>query len=196
MGIRLDQLHSEVFSKISTDLTNKTREVYDYLDTKIAEIDVVFGLPEVTQVERDVEGNKRNLEKSGFIEINRNFVPFKTGTQAETGVWISNLNTNESPFEPRTIDGQKRGISVGGHILNYTAGNIGQTIDKMMKLPIAPNLPSFFPEDNDMIMSFTPSKLVTHKVVVTDTAVEIAITERITDGMKKDIDKMMLNGKL
>ena len=67
MGIRLDQLHSEVFSKISTDLTNKTREVYDYLDTKIAEIDVVFGLPEVTHVERDVEVNKRNLEKSGFI---------------------------------------------------------------------------------------------------------------------------------
>lgn len=34
MGIRLDQLHSEVFSKIILTLTNKTREVYDYLDTK------------------------------------------------------------------------------------------------------------------------------------------------------------------
>ena len=191
MGIRLDQLHSEVFSKISTDLTNKTREVYDYLDTKIAEIDVVFGLPEVTQVERDVEGNKRNLEKSGFIEINRNFTPFRTGTQNDTGVWVSNLSTNESPFEPRTIDGQKRGISVGGHILNYTIGNIGQNIDQMMKLPIAPNLPVFFPEDNDMVMNFTPSKMVKHKKVVTDNAIQITITKRITDEHKIDINKLV-----
>src|SRR5574344_135392 len=191
MGIRLDQLHSEVFSKISTDLTNKTREVYDYLDTKIAEIDVVFGLPEVTQVERDVEGNKRNLEKSGFIEINRNFTPFRTGTQNDMGVWVSNLSTNESPFEPRTIDGQKRGISVGGHILNYTIGNIGQNIDQMMKLPLAPNLPVFFPEDNDMVMNFTPSKMVKHKKVVTDNAIQITITKRITDEHKIDINKLV-----
>jgi hypothetical protein len=189
MGIRLDQLHSEVFTKIGNDITNQASEVKDYLDLRVAEIDVVFGLPETTHVERDVESNKRNLEKSGFIEINRNFTPFRTGEQADTGVWVSNLNTNESPFEPRTIDGQKRGISVGGHILNYTIGNIGQNIDQMMNLPIAPNLPVFFPEDNDMVMEFAPSKAIIHHKVVTDEAIEITITKRITDEFKIDIDK-------
>lgn len=191
MGIRLDQLHDEVFAKIAKDMSARESAVLDYLDNRVAEIDVVFGLPETTHVERDVEVNKRNLEKSGFIEINRSFVPFKTGSQADTGVWISNLNTNESPFEPRTIDGQKRGISVGGHILNYTAGNIGQTIDKMMKLPIAPNLPVFFPEDNDMVMTFSPSKLITHKKIVTDSALAVSITESITDYNKINIDKIV-----
>jgi len=166
MGIRLDQLHSEVFAKIGNDLAAREIAIRDYLDNRVAEINVVFGLPEASHVERDIEVNKRNLEKSGFIELNRNFVPFRTGEQSETGVWVSNLNTNESPFEPRTIDGQKRGISVGGHILNYSNGNIGQNIEKMMKLPIAPKLPVFFPEDNDMIMEFTPSKTVTHPMIV------------------------------
>ncbi len=196
MGIRLDQLHDEVFAKIAKDIAARESAVLDYLDNRVSEIDIVFGLPETTHIERDIEVNKRNLEKSGFIEINRSFVPFRTGAQAETGVWISNLNTNESPFEPRTIDGQKRGISVGGHILNYTAGNIGQTIDRMLKLPIAPNLPAFFPEDNDMVMSFQPKKLVTHNKIVTDSAIEVSITERITDGAKKEIDKINLNGVL
>lgn len=191
MGIRLDQLHSEVFNKIGTDISAQSSEILDYLDNKIAEIDVVFGLPETTHVERDVEINKRNLEKSGFIEINRNFVPFRTGAQASTGVWVSNLSTNESPFEPRTIDGQKRGISVAGHILNYTAGNIGQNIDKMMKLPIAPNLPVFFPEDNDMVMEFNPSKVVVHAKTITDAAIDITITKRITDEYKLDINKIV-----
>ena len=195
MGIRLDQLHEEVFVQIYKDISARETAARDYLDTKVAELDVVFGLPETTHVERDVEVNKRNLEKSGFIEINRNFVPFRTGDQNETGVWISNLTTNESPFEPRTIDGQKRGISVGGHILNYTAGNIGQTIDKMMNLPIAPNLPIFFPENNDMVMTFSPSKITTHKKIVVDSAINISITKRITDDNKTDINTMLDGNK-
>lgn len=195
MGIRLDQLHSEIFTKIAKDISAREASILDYLDNKINEVDIVFGLPETTQVDRDVEGNKRNLEKSGFIEINRSFVPFRKGTQAETGVWISNLTTNESPFEPRTIDGQKRGISVGGHILNYTAGNIGQSIDKMLHLPIAPNLPVFFPEDNDMVMRFNPSKLSKTKKIVVDPSITVSITERITDSSKIDIDEMYIDGK-
>lgn len=188
MGIRLDQLHSEIFTKIGNDIASSESSVLDYLDNKISEIDVVFGLPETTHVERDVEVNKRNLEKSGFIEINRNFVPFGTGEQATTGVWISNLNTVESPFEPRTIDGQKRCISVGGHILNYTCGNIGQDIDQMITLPIAPNLPVFFPEDNDMVFTFNPVKTTIHQKTVTDSAIKVLITNRITDETKINID--------
>lgn len=191
MGIRLDQLHSEVFDKIASDIQGQNNDIYDYLDQRIEEIDVIFGLPETTHVERDIETNKRNLEKSGFIEINRNFVPFRTGEQGDTGVWVSNLNTNESPFEPRTIDGQKRGISVGGHILNYTSGDIGQNIDQMMRLPIAPNLPVFFPEDNDMVMEFSPSKTIVHQKVVIDAAVQVSITNRITDENKIEISKMI-----
>ena len=191
MGIRLDQLHSEVFAKIGNDLAAREIAIRDYLDNRVAEINVVFGLPEASHVERDIEVNKRNLEKSGFIELNRNFVPFRTGEQSETGVWVSNLNTNESPFEPRTIDGQKRGISVGGHILNYSNGNIGQNIEKMMKLPIAPKLPVFFPEDNDMIMEFTPSKTVTHPMIVMDKTIGISIKKRITDENKILISRLI-----
>jgi len=191
MGIRLDQLHDEIFTKIGNDIASSKSSVLDYLDNKVAEIDIVFGLPETTQVERDVEVNKRNLEKSGFIEINRNFVPFGTGEQENTGVWISNLNTTESPFEPRTIDGQKRGISVGGHILNYTSGNISQNVSQMMTLPIAPNLPIFFPEDNDMVFEFNPVKTSIHQKIVTDSAINVTITNRITDETKIDIDKFV-----
>lgn len=191
MGIRLDQLHDEVFTKISVDIATRETAVLDYLDNKVAEIDVVFGLPETTHVERDVEVNKRNLEKSGFIEINRNFTPFGTGEQADTGVWVSNLTTNESPFEPRTIDGQKRSISVAGHILNYTLGNIGQNIDLMMNLPIAPNLPVFFPEENDLEMEFNPKKAIINKKIVIDEAIEVTITSRITDEDKLDLDKIV-----
>lgn len=191
MGIRLDQLHDEIFTKIGNDISSSESSVLDYLDSKIAEMDVVFGLPETTHIERDVEVNKRNLEKSGFIEINRNFVPFGTSEQANTGVWISNLNTVESPFEPRTIDGQKRGISVGGHILNYTIGDIGQDINQMMTLPIAPNLPVFFPEDNDMVFEFNPVKTTIHQKNVTDSAITVSITNRITDETKIDIDKFV-----
>lgn len=191
MGIRLDQLHSEIFDKINGDLNNAAMQFKDFIDNKISEIDVVFGLPESTNVERDVETNKRNLEKSGFIEINRNFAPIRNATQAETGVWISNLNTNESPFEPQTIDGQKRGINVAGYNINYTKGNIGQNIDKMLKLPIAPNLPVFFPEDNDMRFRFKPSKKVITKKIVTDNAISISIQKRITDEHKIQISKMI-----
>lgn len=189
MGIRLDQLHSEVFAKIGSDLNAKESSIRDYLDNRVSEINVIFGLPEASNVERDIEVNKRNLEKSGFIELNRNFVPFRTGDQGDTGVWVSNLNTNESPFEPRTIDGQKRGISVGGHILNYTIGNIGQGIDKMMKLPIAPKLPVFFPEDNDMVMEFYPSKTVTRPKIVMDETLQVSIKKRITDDNRTLINK-------
>ena len=191
MGIRLDQLHKEVFEKVNLELETKSAEISDYLDTKIAELDVVFGLPETTAVERDIEANKRNLEKSGFIEINRNFVPIRTGEQANTGVWISNLDTNESPFEAQTVDGQKRGINVAGYNINYTKGNIGQDISKMMNLPIAPNLPVFFPEDNDMRFYFQPKKAIIHKKVITDSAINIKINSRITDDYKIDIDKMI-----
>lgn len=194
MGIRLDQLHSEVFAKISNDFKNNEKVIYDYLDNRISEINVSFDLPEASYVERDVEVNKRNLEKSGFIELNRNFVPFRTGDQSDTGVWVSNLNTNESPFEPRTVDGQKRGISIGGHILNYTIGNVGQNIDKMMKLPIAPKLPVFFPEDNDMSMEFVPSKKVTRPQIVLDTTLKIIIDKRITDENKIQLSKSIDNG--
>jgi len=191
MGIRLDQLHSEVFEKINNDLNNASAAFSDYLEAKIAEIDVVFGLPETTHIERDIEVNKRNLEKSGFIEINRNFVPFRNGEQADTGVWISNLDENESPFEPQTIDGQKRGINVAGYNINYTKGDIGQDISKMMQLPIAPNLPVFFPEDNDMILNFQPKKTVINEKVITDSAITITVTNRITDEYKIDIDQMI-----
>ncbi|RLC46596.1 MAG: hypothetical protein DRH57_05800, partial [Candidatus Cloacimonadota bacterium] len=191
MGIRLDQLHSEVFDKIASDLNTKETQTLDYLDGKIAELDVVFGLPETTIVERDAEVNKRNLEKSGFIEINRQFVPFRTGEQADTGVWVSNLTTNESPFEAQTIDGQKRSINVAGHNINYTKGNIGQDMSKMMNLPIAPNLPVFFPEDNDMEFNFNPTKTIIHEKNVTDSAIDIIITRRITDDFKIDLDSMI-----
>ncbi len=191
MGIRLDQLHSEVFNKIADDMTIKANGVMDYLDNKISELDVVFGLPETTHVERDAEVNKRNLEKSGFIEINRQFVPLRTGDQAATGVWVSNLDTNESPFEAQTIDGQKRGINVAGHNINYTKGNIGQDISKMMNLPIAPNLPVFFPEDNNMEYNFQPVKTIIHQKNVTDTAIEITVNNRITDDFKIDLDMMI-----
>lgn len=193
MGIRLDQLHNEVFDKISKDIQNSSVVITDFLENKIAEIDVVFGLPETTQIERDVEVNKRNLEKSGFIEINRNFMPIRTGVQADTGVWVSNLDTNESPFEPATIDGQKRGINVAGYNINYTRGNIGQDMSKMMTLPIAPNLPVFFPEDNDMRFYFQPRKKVIHNKIVTDLALNVTITRRITDDHKIDIDIMQNN---
>jgi hypothetical protein len=193
MGIRLDQLHNEVFDKISKDIQNSSVGITDFLENKIAEIDVVFGLPETTHVERDVEVNKRNLEKSGFIEINRNFMPIRTGSQAEAGVWVSNLDTNESPFEAATIDGQKRGINVAGYNINYTRGNIGQDMDKMMTLPIAPNLPVFFPEDNDMRYFFQPRKKVIHNKIVTDLALDVTVTRRITDEYKIDIDKMLNN---
>jgi len=193
MGIRLDQLHNEVFEKISKDIQSSSVGITDFLENKISEIDVVFGLPETTHVERDVEVNKRNLEKSGFIEINRNFMPIRTGEQADTGVWVSNLDTNESPFEPATIDGQKRGINVAGHNINYTRGNIGQDIDKMMTVPIAPNLPVFFPEDNDMRFFFQPRKTIIHNKIVTDLALSVSITTRITDEFKIDIDKMIAN---
>lgn len=193
MGIRLDQLHNEVFDKISKDIQNSSVSITDFLENKIAEIDVVFGLPETTHVERDVEVNKRNLEKSGFIEINRNFMPIRTGEQAEAGVWVSNLDTNESPFEPATIDGQKRGINVAGYNINYTRGNIGQDMDKMMTLPIAPNLPVFFPEDNDMRYFFQPRKTVIHNKIITDLALNVSITNRITDEYKIDIDKFVSN---
>jgi len=191
MGIRLDQLHSEVFDKIAADLTARETSTLDYLDSKISELDVVFGLPETTMVERDAEVNKRNLEKSGFIEINRQFVPFRTGDQVDTGVWVSNLETNESPFEAQTIDGQKRSINVAGHNINYTKGNIGQDMSKMMNLPIAPNLPVFFPEDNDMEFNFNPVKTIIHEKNVTDSAIEIDITRRITDDFKIDLDAMI-----
>ena len=193
MGIRLDQLHAEVFNKISTDIQDSSKGITDFLENKISEIDVVFGLPETAHIERDAEVNKRNLEKSGFIEINRNFMPFRTGTQAETGVWVSNLDTNESPFEPATIDGQKRGINVAGYNINYTRGNIGQDIGKMMKVPIAPNLPVFFPEDNDMRYYFQPRKIITHDKVVVDNALEVVIDTRITDETKIDISKTVSN---
>lgn len=196
MGIRLDQLHSEIFAKISSDIATRETAILDYLDTRVSEIDVIFGLPETTHVERDVEVNKRNLEKSGFIEINRKFTPFRTGTQAGTGVWVSNLTTNESPFEPRTIDGQKRGISVGGHILNYTSGNIGQNIDRMMNLPIAPNLPVFFPEENDLEMVFNPSKSVINKKIVLDEAITITIVNRISDEHKIGLSKVSDGGTI
>lgn len=191
MGIRLDQLHSEVFDKINKDLQGAAVQFTDYLDTKVAEIDVVFGLPETTVVERDAEVNKRNLEKSGFIEINRQFVPFRTGEQGDTGVWVSNLDTNESPFEAQTIDGQKRSINVAGHNINYTKGNIGQDIGKMMNLPIAPNLPVFFPEDNDMEFNFNPIKIIIHEKNVTDSAIDINITRRITDDFKINLNTMI-----
>ena len=191
MGIRLDQLHAEVFEKITLDMSTAEQGALSYLDGKIAELDVVFGLPETTHVERDAEVNKRNLEKSGFIEINRQFVPFRTGEQGDTGVWVSNLDTNESPFEAQTIDGQKRSINVAGHNINYTKGNIGQDIDKMMNLPIAPNLPVFFPEDNDMEFNFNPSKTIIHEKNVTDTAIEITVNKRITDDFKIDLDEMI-----
>lgn len=188
MGIRIDQLHSEVFEKISKDLNLAAENFKNYLDARISDMDVVFGLPETIHFHKNSELSKRTLEKSGFVELNRDFIPYGMKTQDETGVWISNLDMNFSPFEAATINGQKRGINVAGYSLNYTRGNIAQNIDKMFKLPIAPNLPVFFPEDNNMEYNFSPKKSDTTTEIIVDTSIYVpSITAKLTDSLKKEV---------
>ena len=192
MAIRLDQLHPEVFEKINSEISSIETYLKDYLDNKIDELDFVHGLSETTQVNKDRKIVKRNLEKSGFVELNRNLAPFRSVEQAEVGIWISNLETNESLFEPSTIDGQKREISVNGELINLTKGKIGFDYNKVTKLPIAPNLPIFYPENNDLVMTTYPSKIEIVNDLVVDNTVSIQITDRISDRFKITISETQL----
>ena len=196
MGIRLKQLHPEVMDNVKKILSDKDAQLHEYIVKKLDEINISFGLNQPNQVNYFNESVYRNLEKSGFIEFNRKIVPYGTDIQKNVGIWISNIDENISVFEPSTIDGQKRGINIAGQTINLTKGKIGLDHTKMLKLPIAPNLPVFFPEANDIKYDFEAKKKEVQSILVTDDTLEVKLLNEITSFGKVDIDLVEENGEI
>lgn len=167
-GIRIDQIHEEVFDKISQNVVKQTQESKDFVEKRLTELNVLNGVPDLSTLNHITDTNRKNLSLSGFSDIVRDLRPFNTGVQKNTGIWISNLMLNQNPFEPTTIDNSKRTVVIHGADINYTKGNLHKNYDKMMKLPTAQFLPVFYDDMNDLTTTFSPTIVTYHEVEITD----------------------------